>query len=431
MAANKPTAQSRIPKVRIVRPSGRPFQIRYRDPDTKKETRISVGCRDEYTAEQMKADVEAKLRLGMDAAPKAKRCGPQMPWSEFRHEHTQLRLSTLRPDTASDNDYRLDVVERIINPRTLADMADPANLERLKAELLAGAGNGNKRTGERSAHTVNGYLRILVAALNWAYKQRWLPEPTHKQVVPADEPDRGRPLCLEEFERMIAVTTVVCDEHADEWCYLLYGLWDSGLRLAEAMSLSFDLPDTIQVVRERRGTVLKIPGRRQKNRKHQIVPTTAAFVTLVDHHPTQSGYVFDPPKLNGRTGRMTVKQVSRVITSIGEKANVIVNDEGKAASAHDLRRSFGQRLADAGVAPRDLQKIMRHRTLATTEQYYLRDDAIDIASRVDAKLYPLSNGYTSATQQSRQGRQIGAKPLKNNVAEKGLEPLHRLPDTGF
>ena len=53
MAAKKPTAKSRIPKVRIVRPTGRPFQIRYRDPDTKKETRISVGNRDEVEAIRM------------------------------------------------------------------------------------------------------------------------------------------------------------------------------------------------------------------------------------------------------------------------------------------------------------------------------------------------------------------------------------------
>ena len=46
-------------------------------------------------------------------------------------------------------------------------------------------------------------------------------------------------------------------------------------------------------------------------------------------------------------------------------------NETKPASAHDLRRSFGQRLADAGVLPRDLQAIMRHKHFSTTEKYYL------------------------------------------------------------
>jgi len=39
---------------------------------------------------------------------------------------------------------------------------------------------------------------------------------------------------------------------------------------------------------------------------------------------------------------MTTKHVGRVITAIGKAAGVIVTDSGKAASAHDLRRSFGQ-----------------------------------------------------------------------------------------
>ena len=127
-----------------------------------------------------------------------------------------------------------------------------------------------------------------------------------------------------------------------------------------------------------------------------------------------------------------MKQVGRVVSDIGERAGVIVNDANKFASSHDLRRSFGQRLADAGIAPRDLQKIMRHKTIATTEQYYLRDKAVEIGQRIAAKLsVPENSGTHARPKQSRQGRQIGPKPLKNNVAEKGLEPLHRLPDTGF
>ena len=72
-----------------------------------------------------------------------------------------------------------------------------------------------------------------------------------------------------------------------------------------------------------------------------------------------------------------MRQVGRVITKIGKAAQVSVNDEGKPASAHDLRRSFGQRLADAGMAPTDLQTIMRHSTFATTKKYYLKANAIE------------------------------------------------------
>ena len=59
-----------------------------------------------------------------------------------------------------------------------------------------------------------------------------------------------------------------------------------------------------------------------------------------------------------------------------------MNAAGKPASAHDLRRSFGQRMADAGLPPRDLQPIMQHASFTTTEAYYLKDKAQDQGQRI-------------------------------------------------
>ena len=72
---------------------------------------------------------------------------------------------------------------------------------------------------------------------------------------------------------------------------------------------------------------------------------------------------------------------------------MFVNDT-KPASAHDLRRSFGQRLADAGVLPRDLQSIMRHQHFSTTERYYLTHRAADQAERIAQVLTKV--GYADA-----------------------------------
>ena len=125
--------------------------------------------------------------------------------------------------------------------------------------------------------------------------------------------------------------------------------------------------------------VLQIPARKQKNRKDQTIPTIPDFAKLLASVPidNRTGWIFEPQKLRG-AGRFTsMRQVGRVITKIGKAAQVSVNDEGKPASAHDLRRSFGQRLADAGMAPTDLQTIMRHSTFATTKKYYLKANAIE------------------------------------------------------
>lgn len=65
-----------------------------------------------------------------------------------------------------------------------------------------------------------------------------------------------------------------------------------------------------------------------------------------------------------------------MVDRIGARAGVIVNAvDGKTASAHDLRRTFGSRWARR-VMPAVLQKLMRHANVQTTMQYYV-DLAVD------------------------------------------------------
>ncbi|QDS98509.1 site-specific integrase [Adhaeretor mobilis] len=70
--------------------------------------------------------------------------------------------------------------------------------------------------------------------------------------------------------------------------------------------------------------------------------------------------------------------ISKTITRIGKEARVVVNKEqGKFASAHDMRRAFGTRWA-AKVQPATLREIMRHASIETTMKFYvgLRSDVI-------------------------------------------------------
>lgn len=78
-----------------------------------------------------------------------------------------------------------------------------------------------------------------------------------------------------------------------------------------------------------------------------------------------------------RIERLTKERVSRIITLIGESANVVVRLEDtvlghriKYASAHDLRRGCAQRLINKGVSAETLKVIMRHADFSTTEKFY-------------------------------------------------------------
>jgi integrase len=376
----------KIPKVRLAKPAGRPYQMRYTDLESGREVRISTKTIDEGEALDQLDKLKAKLTLGIDPRPRpaVRHDGPSMLWSEFRESFTRLKVATFRSDNAMEAaEVRLDICENVIGPRTLGDMARPATLARLQAELLAGAKSPREKA--RSAHTVRSYVTTLVAALNWAYGMKWLPERVEFDKLDADDPDKGRPLVGEEFERMLDATAkVVGDADADSWRYLLRGLWESGLRLTEVMMTSWDTDGGIVPEWPSKGLpVLHIPGKLQKNRKAQDVPTTPAFAALLKETPEgqRTGWIFNPRARRGQR-RLTPEQVGRIITLIGKRANVAVNAAGKPASAHDLRRSFGQRMADAGLPVRDLQAIMRHASITTTEAYYLRDRVQDQAKRI-------------------------------------------------
>jgi integrase len=404
---NEPkTKRKRIPKVRIACPEGRPIQLRYRDPVEGREIRISIGTRDLDEAEQQKKDLEAKLRLGMDPKPTTIPTGPAMSWEEFRLEYTRLHLDTLRDKSAIDSESRLDIAERIIKPKTLADMANREAFGTLKDALLRGAESRFDRP--RSAHTVRSHMASVMAAINWAEEEKgWLESvPKIPKVKTAKlRHMKGRPITTEEFERLLDVTpAIVGTEAAPSWQRLLRGLWTSGLRLDELMHVSWD--DRNEICPEwpkRRHPVLNIPHDRQKNDTEESIPLLSWFEAVLLETPNheRTGWAFSPVSLQGRVGRKArhsrpkAEWVGKVISKIGQKANVVVHPGNKAtrrpakyASAHDLRRGLIDRLAETDLSAQIVQRVARHANFETTQRHYAKGDVQKDAAKLRVALAP-------------------------------------------
>ena len=129
--------------------------------------------------------------------------------------------------------------------------------------------------------------------------------------------------------------------------------------------------------------------------------------------------MFTPASLEPNVGRVprnervTTGRVGKIISKIGKKALIIV-DEGnprtgspkKHASAHDLRRTFAQRLADSELPPELVRRLMRHADIRTTERYYLQTNTQRDAGRIrdilqaaaEEQTVPWNAGYSSASQ---------------------------------
>ncbi len=116
---------------------------------------------------------------------------------------------------------------------------------------------------------------------------------------------------------------------------------------------------------------MSIPANLEKGNEDRLMPMTPEFVELLRIADGRSGYVFNPLPLRPSVRRLGDQQVGRMVGHFGKAARVVVNAKTrKTASAHDLRRSFGDRWAQK-VMPAVLHELMRHESINTAMRYYV------------------------------------------------------------
>ena len=244
---------------------------------------------------------------------------------------------------------------------------EPASL----SEAVKGVDKYRKSLAGLSPETVRGYLAILRAAFNWAVSKNMLPAAPHISMPPRrrDEAMKGRAITGEEFERLLEACGRLC---GSEYDWLLRGLWTSGLRLGEALNLWWEQHDGLWLDFSGRRPMLRIPAESEKGRRNRLCPVAPEFAEALDERPSRTGRVFEIYE--------PLEQVSRNISAVGKLANVVVRIDRKTkyASAHDLRRSFGERWA-LRVPAHILMQLMRHQSIETTLRYYVRANCEQMA----------------------------------------------------
>jgi integrase len=353
------------------------YQLQWRDPITSrlrtKSTRIrrSGLARDRKVAERMAGELEVKLNAGEAVIPS------RFLWQDFRARYEAEVVPGLAPRTGEKISSVFDRFEADINPRRLWDV-DEKRLSAFVSNLRKGEGG----RGKLAESTIAGHLAHLKAALNWAKLQKLIahlpgfPRIKRAKMSKGAKVMRGRPITTEEFERMLGkVEDVVGQAAADRWTLFLRGLWASGLRLTESLELYWDREDKLHPVLTGKFPMLRIPADLEKGNKERLLPMAPEFAQLLHKvpEPERTGPVFKLERADGKPGRPAVDRVSKTVSSIGEKAKVRV-DVKKTASAHDLRRAFGERWA-ARLMPAQLMELMRHETIETTLSYYVGRNA--------------------------------------------------------
>lgn len=298
--------------------------------------------------------------------------------------------------------------EHIVNvaPRTadeylgsLRDFARSCGVKMLREVNEGRVARFRKKLEERkvSQETIGKHLRTLRLAVNFANDVRLLNKPPKIRMpkLPKGSRAKGRAITREEFDRMLsAAEKLLPPEKLDGWRFFLQGLWWSGLRLGEALSLSWnEWHDGLSVDLSHEHVMLRIPGEHEKGRRDRLYPVAPEFAEMLLSVPEldREGFVFNAEKVrDGHTGRGSLETCCKFMTRLGKTAKVVVNRKGddvKFASAQDLRRAFGTRWASRVRSP-TLQKMMRHASIETTLRYYVTADAEELAAEIYAAAQP-------------------------------------------
>jgi integrase len=368
-------------KVYVVEFGDRPnYQLQWRDPITQKlrtkttPVKRTNLARDRKIAERLAGELETQLASGSSALP------TKFTWEQFRARYEAEVVPGLAKETANKIAVVFNYVDSIISPTRLRDLNE-ARISHFAATIRA---RGKAET------TIQSYLAHLKAMLRWAVSQKLLPacpafpKIQRKKKSTGSTPMKGRPVTLEEFERMLKkVPSVVGPAAAPAWAHYLRGLWVSGLRLSESLELWWDREDRLVPAFPTKGRpMLRIPAELEKGHADRLLPMAPEFALFLLETPeaARTGAVFKLPGLRGGKSELRSKRVGRIVSKIGAAAGVRVHvhpkdpDKVKYASAHDLRRAFGERWA-ARIMPAQLKELMRHESIETTLRYYVGTNA--------------------------------------------------------
>jgi integrase len=383
------------------------LMLRYVDPCTGKRVQKSAETNDRKAATKAAGKWESELREGRYVAP------VRMTWPAFRTRYENEVLSALAPDTDDKVSTVFNMIEKHLGPQRLTDFT-ASRLSHYQSKL---------REMKRSETTIKGHMVILKTALSWAVRMGLLakvPSIEMPKRAKGQKMMKGRPITGEEFDRLLeAVPKVVVRDRAKPpqrgewrpmtpdaeakraavvagWRFYLKGLWWSGLRLGESLELYWDRDDKLCVDLSGKHPMLRIPAGLEKGHQDRMHPIAPEFAELLMTIPEADrvGPVFGLQGRAMRLERMPKDSVIRLLSEIGRKAGVVVDKaRGKYASAHDLRRSFGERWA-ARLMPQQLMELMRHETIETTMRYYVGRNAQSTASVLWAA-HKLATGHTS------------------------------------
>lgn len=269
--------------------------------------------------------------------------------------------------------------ERNVSPHTLRNYA--SDLEQFKQHLfsvekredfpieqidrltirewMAGLHGDHKKTSvARKLASLRTFFQFLVR------EGKLESNPAKQVATPKIERKLPNHLSMEDAVRFIETPDVNTDLGKRDRAILEF-LYATGIRVGELVGINIADVD----FRER---MVRVTGKRKKQR---IVPFGEPAAQAVMHYLEETRGVFlnecpeadrDPNALflHRRGGRLTTRSVGRMIDKYIKQCADIHD-----ISPHSLRHTFATHLLDSGADLRDIQELLGHARLSTTQIY--------------------------------------------------------------
>ncbi len=230
---------------------------------------------------------------------------------------------------------------------TAADLR--AYLARRRGEGLAASSTARELSAVR---TFLHWAGVEPPALKGPRRKRSLPRPQS----PADIMALGEDIGDHAAEPWIA---------ARDWAVLLL-LYGAGLRIGEALALTADILPL--------GETIRVTGKRGKTR---IVPLLPELRTAIEAYAAQNPYPLIPNEAlfrGAKGGPLSPAIIRRAVQGARERLGL-----GGRTTPHALRHSFATHLLGRGADLRQLQELLGHASLSSTQIY----TAVDAAHLLD------------------------------------------------
>ena len=323
--------------------------------------RVREGRGDGLTEKQANEKL-AELRGEIVATPRAR--GEQMTIAELSRRYllAPRRGGKARKESTSEN---VESETRV----HLAPFFGDGSIDGITAEDVADL-IATLRGKGLAAKSIRNIIGTLSALFNFALAPRrgWVTgNPCDGAELPAlEEPDEIRFLTLPEVRQLIEHAPTGMFQSLDRAVWLTAAM--TGLRKGELVALRWrDVDWAASRIRVRQNYVRGRFGSPKSRRSTRSVPMADEVGGVLDRLFQASGYqgdddlVFAHPATGGP---LTKPNMSRRFRKALKAAGL---DETHVF--HDLRHTFGTRIAAVGTPLRTLQEWLGHRDLATTQRY--------------------------------------------------------------